>query len=1033
MATPTDLIQQLYVAYYNRPADVAGLAFWTNALSNGATIDQISASFNSANEYTAAYAGKSPANIVDTVYLNLFGRHAEAGGLDFWAPKVASGAITVAALVKQILAGAVNADGTPNADALVYANKVSAAEAFTTEIGTPGNEAERLAYEQGGSAVLAAAKAFIAGVTDTTSLTAATTNIHTIAQGVVSPVVAGQVYALTTTAEALTGTSGNDTFNAFVDTVTAANSTISAADQIDGAGGNDVLNVVVTGTTVGATMPVTSIKNIETVNVRSVQTAGGTFAIDNALLTGVTAINVDRSTSAVTVNNATTVGIIGDGTVANAAVTAAYGASAAAATINVSNGVTGGALTVTGAGLSKLTINSTGAANVLGGVTAAGTTTAVVINADTNLTTGNITGVAANAAITVTGAAAKVNVGTLTANVKTVDASAFKGGVTATLNTGITSFKGGAGNDVVTAAATTATGAVIDGGTGTNKLVVDTTTGNNDLATNGAAYKNFSQLKNIGGTATSLDVSLVAGVTSLETGAAGGGFSKMTAAQAANVLVSANLGGTATTYSLATATGTTDVLGLNFTNSTATTVENATGLAVDGFETLNLTAGSGLASVKVKADGTAAASTDYDNFGFSTAANLTKITLAGAFGAQIDASANAVKVTTIDASANTAGAAILTGGQTGALTVTGTAAADIITLGTMGSGGVQSISAGAGNDSISGSQANINAAAKIDGGAGVDTLTITDTGALTVNDQTFKNVTGVEKLAFGTTTGALGFVVGGYANGNLAGANGGVLDVSVTKLTTGGVSVDASGLGGSNSLKLAVSSAAAGGTLAGNVSVIGSAGGKDAITIVTDATTSGTITINESANTVGTTIDASGIVAAGATAITGGKGADTILTGAAAATITGGKGADVITLATGHATQTLNFAAGDSSLGANDVVNGYNLTTDVIHGTSVSTALITTADIGNGFTIAAGIATKAGATVADFLAAATALTQGNGVGSAPGVVGFSDGANTWVVFSDGNAATTNDVVVELVGVTATGFAAAAAAGKIVLA
>ena len=37
MATYTDAIQKLYVAYFNRPADPAGLAFYADKLATNAT------------------------------------------------------------------------------------------------------------------------------------------------------------------------------------------------------------------------------------------------------------------------------------------------------------------------------------------------------------------------------------------------------------------------------------------------------------------------------------------------------------------------------------------------------------------------------------------------------------------------------------------------------------------------------------------------------------------------------------------------------------------------------------------------------------------------------------------------------------------------------------------------------------------------------------------------------------------------------------------------------------------------------------
>src|ERR1700741_2357645 len=165
MATNTDLIQQLYVAYYNRPADVGGLAFWVGKLDAGVSIDAISKAFNTAPEYTNLYAGKTPDQIVDTVYMNLFGRHAEQGGLNFWGPKVADGSISTADLVKFIGAGAVDADGNPNADGVALANKATAAAAFTTELSQVGNEAERLGYESDNSV----GRVYVASVTDDAS------------------------------------------------------------------------------------------------------------------------------------------------------------------------------------------------------------------------------------------------------------------------------------------------------------------------------------------------------------------------------------------------------------------------------------------------------------------------------------------------------------------------------------------------------------------------------------------------------------------------------------------------------------------------------------------------------------------------------------------------------------------------------------------------------------------------------------------------------------------------------------------------
>lgn len=94
---------------------------------------------------------------------------------------------------------------------------------------------------------------------------------------------------LTTSVETLTGTSGNDTFNAIVDTTGATVlSTLNSGDNINGGAGTDKLNVTYTGTTGN---PVVDLTSVEQVYLRplvnSTQSA--------ATWTGVEQIWADRS------------------------------------------------------------------------------------------------------------------------------------------------------------------------------------------------------------------------------------------------------------------------------------------------------------------------------------------------------------------------------------------------------------------------------------------------------------------------------------------------------------------------------------------------------------------------------------------------------------------------------------------------------------------------------------------------------------------------------------------------------------------
>ena len=158
-------IQELYVAYFNRPADVAGLNHWEMVLEgNNGDLSVVAAEFAKSPEYTSLFTGKTNAEIVAQIYINLFGRTGDEVGMKFWVDALVAGNMTVAQAVDFI------ANGAQGTDAEIVENKVIAATAFTTALDT---EAEQAGYA--GTDALTLAKAFIAGVTSDATLAAATT------------------------------------------------------------------------------------------------------------------------------------------------------------------------------------------------------------------------------------------------------------------------------------------------------------------------------------------------------------------------------------------------------------------------------------------------------------------------------------------------------------------------------------------------------------------------------------------------------------------------------------------------------------------------------------------------------------------------------------------------------------------------------------------------------------------------------------------------------------------------------------------
>ncbi|QJE00710.1 DUF4214 domain-containing protein [Massilia forsythiae] len=179
-------IQKLYVAYFNRPADPSGLAYWETVVEaqKGSTT-AVSATFAASAEYKAAYANMSNADIVNKVYQNLFGRAAEAEGKAYWANLLDTKKLTVDQVVTAIAGGAQTSDLT------AYNNKVKAAIAFTSAIDTT---AEITGYS--GDAANAVSKIFISSVTTDASLATAVTTANLNAT-VARAVAAGSPFSLT--------------------------------------------------------------------------------------------------------------------------------------------------------------------------------------------------------------------------------------------------------------------------------------------------------------------------------------------------------------------------------------------------------------------------------------------------------------------------------------------------------------------------------------------------------------------------------------------------------------------------------------------------------------------------------------------------------------------------------------------------------------------------------------------------------------------------------------------------------------------
>ncbi|WP_292040141.1 hypothetical protein [Massilia sp. UBA6681] len=472
MALYTEAVQKLYVAYFSRPADAAGLTYWENVVTaaKGDTT-AVSKAFAASQEYKDTFAGQSAYQVINTVYQNLFGRPAEAAALTFWGQGLLNGTFTIDNAVTTIAAGAQGADGD------AYKAKVAAATAFTAALDTP---AEILGYN--GTAANNAAKAWLAGIKDETTLKAATeaAALNSTVGTVTNPPIVGQTYVVGTGVETLVGTSANDTFNARnVDANGDSKATLNAFDSIDGGAGTDTLNVY-TSAGINTSLPASaSVKNVEIINLYNTAGAefGGADGVAAGQFVGATQIwQIGSATKVTGLAASTTAGFRGL-TLESGSVTTASGAASAnialeavkgAATTNVVGLTTTGTSTVNVSGTIAQTTTGTGStpASLALGVTAVKDAQTVTVNS----------AVATTLTINDTASA-------LTKKVTTVNAAGSAGAITFVGDTDVNSITTGAGADTVTLAANTAKAttttaalnATVSTGAGKDSITINTT------------------------------------------------------------------------------------------------------------------------------------------------------------------------------------------------------------------------------------------------------------------------------------------------------------------------------------------------------------------------------------------------------------------------------------------------------------------------------------------------------------------------------------------------------------------------------
>lgn len=197
----TPAVQELYISYYGRPADPAGLAYWNGVLlatgaptdlqalavayAGNTSIKAVVDGFANSAESAALYGTDNPGIFVDAIYRNALGRPPDQGGLAYWTAQLTQGILTRGQTALAMIAAAAAQPSTSTDEQLVH-NRLLIAISFTAQL---TDKAALMAYS--GSAANTIARSMLSAVSASTPVVcdlpgAAACNLGTVNDAITS-------------------------------------------------------------------------------------------------------------------------------------------------------------------------------------------------------------------------------------------------------------------------------------------------------------------------------------------------------------------------------------------------------------------------------------------------------------------------------------------------------------------------------------------------------------------------------------------------------------------------------------------------------------------------------------------------------------------------------------------------------------------------------------------------------------------------------------------------------------------------------
>ncbi len=134
-STYDSTVNSFYLAFYGRPADPAGLKFWSQQLAdNNGELGAITQAFATSEEAQVRFGTDSVNDRIAEIYQQLFNHTPDAAGLAYWTGVIEQGHASMADVAVAILGGAKDSDAT------LSQLRQQAADAFTAQVEASGSQ-----------------------------------------------------------------------------------------------------------------------------------------------------------------------------------------------------------------------------------------------------------------------------------------------------------------------------------------------------------------------------------------------------------------------------------------------------------------------------------------------------------------------------------------------------------------------------------------------------------------------------------------------------------------------------------------------------------------------------------------------------------------------------------------------------------------------------------------------------------------------------------------------------------------------------